>query len=422
MIYVMLNHKLTYEEIICCRICNSNKLELVIDLGNQPLANALVNDPNIEEGAAPLRLIRCDSCAAIQLSINVDPKILFSNYVWVTGTSQSSIDHCAWLAGEINDLINEEQKQILEIASNDGTLLKELQKYSKNVLGVDPAKNIAEMAEKDGVRTLPIFFTSDSALDLTEIEGFFDVVIARNVFSHIPDPIGILNGMASCLDKNGIAVIEFHRADIILKELHYDSIYHEHTLYQSIDSMLNLASNAGLVAFDIKPSPISGGSWILFLRHKANNSFLSSQLENAIASEIHSGVLQKISWTNFALRVEKHRNQLAFEITKRFEQGKKIIAFGASARSSTILNSININSEQVVCIADNSSLKQNRFSPGKNIEIKSVEAALSSKPDVILLLAFNFRSEIEKSLRNEFNWAGELIVPFPGDIECVKFK
>ena len=113
---------------------------------------------------------------------------------------------------------------------------------------------------------------------------------------------------------------------------------------------------------------------------------------------------------------------MALEISKRYEKGKEIIAFGASARSSTILNAININSEQVICIADNSPLKQNRFSPGKNIEIKSVEEALSSKPDVILLLAFNFRSEIEKSLRNEFNWAGELIVPFPGDIECVKFK
>ena len=422
MIYVMLNHELTYEEILCCRICNSNDLDLVIDLGNQPLANALISDPKIAEGAAPLRLIRCDNCAAIQLSINVDPKILFSNYVWVTGTSQSSINHCAWLAGEINNLLNNEQNRILEIASNDGTLLKELQKFSKNVLGVDPAENIAEMAAKDGVRTLPVFFTSDSAVDIAKNEGLFDVVIARNVFSHIPDPIGILNGMASCLDKKGIAVIEFHRADIILKELHYDSIYHEHTLYQSIDSMCRLANNAGLVAFDIKPSPISGGSWILFLGHKSNNSFISSQLGDAIAAEIESGVLNKNSWTNFALKVEKHRNQLTLEISKRFEQGKKVIAFGASARSSTILNATNINSEQVACIADNSPLKQNSFSPGKNIKIKSVVEALNEKPDVILLLAFNFRNEIELSLRNEFNWVGELIVPFPGEIECVKFK
>jgi SAM-dependent methyltransferase len=422
MIYVMLNHDLTHEEIICCRICNSNDLYLVIDLGNQPLANALISDPDNAEGAAPLRLIRCDNCAAIQLSINVDPKILFSNYVWVTGTSKSSIDHCAWLAGEINNLIHVEQNQILEIASNDGTLLKELQKFSKNTLGVDPAENIAEMAARDGVRTLPVFFTADSAVDIVKNEGLFDVVIARNVFSHIPDPIGILNGMASCLDKNGIAVIEFHRADVILNELHYDSIYHEHTLYQSIDSMCRLATNAGLVAFDIKPSPISGGSWILFLRHKGNNLFISSQLENAIAAEIESGVLTKNSWTNFSLKVEKHRNQLTLEIAERVKQGKKVIAFGASARSSTILNATNIDSEQIACIADNNPLKQNSFSPGKNIKIKSVAEALDEKPDVILLLAFNFRNEIELSLRNEFNWAGELIVPFPGEIECVKFK
>jgi len=418
----MLNHELTYEEIICCRICNSHELDLVIDLGNQPLANALISDPEIVEGAAPLRLIRCDNCAAIQLSINVDPKILFLNYVWVTGTSKTSIDHCAWLAGEINNLIHVEQNKILEIASNDGTLLKELQKFSKNTLGVDPAENIAEMAARDGVRTLALFFTADSAVDIVKNEGLFDVVIARNVFSHIPDPIGILNGMASCLDKNGIAVIEFHRADVILNELHYDSIYHEHTLYQSIDSMCRLATTAGLVAFDIKPSPISGGSWILFLGHKANNLFVSSQLENAIAAEIDSGVLNKNSWTNFALKVEKHRNQLTLEIAERVKQGKKVIAFGASARSSTILNATNINSEQIACIADNSPLKQNSFSPGKNIKIKSVAEALNEKPDVILLLAFNFRNEIELSLRNEFNWAGELIVPFPGEIECVKFK
>ena len=422
MIYVLLNHKLTFEEIIICRVCNSNDLVLVIDLGEQPLANALITEPSIPEVTAPLQLVRCQNCAAIQLSINVDPETLFSTYLWVTGTSQTSIAHCAWLANEISNLLEDNQDSILEIASNDGTLLKEFQKLGKQVLGVDPAKNIAEIAETQGVKTLPLFFTADSAVQIVKNEGLNDAVIARNVFSHIPDPLGVLIGMANCLDKNGIGIIEFHRADVIMSELHYDSIYHEHTLYQSIDSMCRLANNAGLEPFDIKPSPISGGSWILFLNHKSHTRSKTQKLKDAIKAEITSGVLTAECWNDFALKVENHRSKLTLEVSKRYKQGKKIIAYGASARSSTILNATSISAKEIMCIADNSALKQDNFSPGKNIEIKSVTEALRLNPDVILLLAFNFRKEIEYSLRNDFNWTGELIVPFPGDIECVEFK
>jgi SAM-dependent methyltransferase len=396
-------------------------LEHVVDLGEQPLANALLRIQDQPEGVAPLVLMRCRSCSAVQLSVTVEPSAMFRDYLWVTGTSASSIEHCGWLAEQILQRTAGDAVSVLEMASNDGTLLRELQTRGANVLGVDPARNLAEFATDQGIETLPEFFDIPFAENLRAARGPFDVVIARNVLSHVPDPAGAVKALAVSLDTTGVCVIEFHRADVIAKELHYDSIYHEHTMYHTLRSMASIVEDAGLTPFDVLPSPISGGSWVLFAAPAGARAAPTSRWAKAWAAEEASGVWTSALWQDFASRVAEHRETLAREVTSRAEAGQVVVAYGASARSSTVLNACGLSSRQVASIADENDRKQGLFSPGTRIPIEVPAAALQRQPDAVLLLAFNFREEIEQSLRAQ-GWRGDLINVFPLRVEVVDFK
>ncbi len=419
--YALSNSTFAYTTIIDCRLCSSQDLEQVVDLGEQPLANALLAQQDQAEGVAPLVLMRCRSCTAIQLSVTVEPSAMFRDYLWVTGTSASSVEHCGWLAEQILDRTEDSAVSVLEMASNDGTLLRELQTRGARVLGVDPARNLAEFATAQGIETLPEFFDVPFADTLRTERGPFDVVIARNVLSHVPDPAGAVKALAVSLNTTGVCVIEFHRADVIAKELHYDSIYHEHTMYHTIRSMASIVEDAGLTPFDVLPSSISGGSWILFAAHPGAGVVPTSRWAKAWAAEEASGAWTSALWLDFAARVAEHRDTLAREVTSRAEAGQVVVAYGASARSSTVLNACGLSSQQVASIADGNDRKQGLFSPGTRIPIEVPAAALQRQPDAVLLLAFNFREEIEQFLRAQ-GWRGDLINVFPLRVEVVDFK
>jgi SAM-dependent methyltransferase len=418
--YALSNLAFAYQTITACRLCSSSDLEQVVDLGEQPLANALLRKQDQLEGVAPLVLMRCCSCFAIQLSVTVEPSAMFRDYLWVTGTSVSSIEHCAWLAEQILQRTEGNAVSVLEVASNDGTLLRELQNRGADVLGVDPARNLAEIATDQGIETLPEFFEVSFAENLRAARGSFDVVIARNVLSHVPDPAGAVKALAVSLGKKGVCVIEFHRADVIANELHYDSIYHEHTMYHTLRSMSGIVEKAGLVPFDVLPSPISGGSWVLFAAPAGAGVAPTGRWAKAWADEETSGVWTSALWQGFASRVTEHREALTREVTSRAEAGQVVVAYGASARSSTVLNACGLSSRQVASIADGNDRKQGLFSPGTRIPIEDPATALGRQPDAVLLLAFNFRDEIEQFLRTQ-GWSGDLINAFPLRVEVVEF-
>lgn len=419
--YALSNTSFNYETITTCRLCSSPDLEEVVDLGEQPLANALLSQPGQVEGVAPLILVRCRSCSAVQLSVTVEPTAMFRDYLWVTGTSASTVEHCSWLTEQILDRAEVDSISILEMASNDGTLLKELKARGARVLGVDPARNLAKIATDQGIETLPEFFDVPFAEKLRAELGPFDVVIARNVLSHVPDPAGAVKALGVSLDMKGVCVIEFHRADVIAQELHYDSIYHEHTMYHTLRSMNSIVEDAGLVSFDVLPSPISGGSWVLFAAPARAGLVPTSRWKRAWADEEASGVWTSSLWHEFASRVEEHRKTLAREVTTRVDSGQVVVAYGASARSSTVLNACGLSSRQVASIADGNERKQGLFSPGTRIPIEIPTAALLRNPDAVLLLAFNFREEIEQFLRTQ-GWSGDLINAFPTRVEVVEFS
>ena len=403
----------SYVDVERCHLCGSGDLRLVVVLGNQPLANSLASVPGQDEARYPLRVIRCADCSLLQLDVNVDPEILFSQYVWTTGTSPSTIAYCRALATRIVAEVGKPEVRVLEMASNDGTLLKEFQQLGAAVLGVDPAANIAAIANDAGIPTVTAFFDTGTAGRLVAEYGPFDVSIARNVMSHVVDPRDCAAALATVLAPDGYAFVEFHSASTILSELHYDSVYHEHTFYHSLHTMSALLRDAGLQAVDVWPSPISGGSWVLVAKKTEQVHEKSAALRQELAQEIELGILSESRWTEFAQDVLHHREMVLAALAQHREG--PVVGYGASARSSTVINFWGLNAGDISLIADANPLKQGLHSPGSGIPIVSPDDALGTNPDCVLIFAFNFVDEIRERLVKD-GWHGDLVVPFPSHV------
>ena len=299
---------------------------------------------------------------------------------------------------------------VLEIASNDGTFLKCFQQAGCEILGVDPAKNIADKATENGIPTKSEFFTSDLASSLVKSKGSYDIVFARNVIPHVKAVHSIIEGINILMSEESTGIIEFHEAGLILKELHYDSIYHEHLFYFSLKTISHLLEMHGLFVFDIIPSPISGGSWVIYFSKIKRNK--TPKLAEVEAGEEETGINNINTWKEFSRKVEDHSDQLK----KMLPVGKKIMAYGASARSSTLLNYCGIDSKNLIAIIDKNPLKHNLLSPGTEIPIISYQEGLDilKTEDNLFLLAWNFEEEIIRDLKQD-GYRGEFIVPLPND-------
>ena len=402
-----------FKTIINCRICNSEKLQEILDLGIQPLANNLRSfEEQTLERKFPLILLRCSDCTSIQLSVNVNPNLMFQEYLWITGTSQSARDHCDNLANYISEF-SKEFSVILEIGSNDGTLLKALKEKTNSKLhGVDPAQNIIESFQEDGIQNHNSFFDFNFASSFYSKFGAVDVVIARNVLSHVPDILEVMNGIDLILAPDGICLIEFHEASKILTEIHYDSIYHEHTFYHSIKSMTKALSHVGLIPFDLIKSPISGGSFVLV--SSRNGIKASSRLNKAEQFEESLGVHDEKAWINFAKLSKRNLTSINKYLIEN--SNRKIRAFGASARSSTLINAIGDNSKYLTAIADNNPLKWGKYSPGQHLLIDSPKEIIQKDTEIVFICPFNFETEITTYLAKELDWHGEVVLPLPNQI------
>ena len=400
------------EALLACRLCGNFSIDPVLDATSQPPANSLRKPSEPAPPSIPLVLCRCASCGTLQLSETVDPEYLFSHYVWVTGTSAAAHGYAREFANNILSRAAAGRQKVLEVASNDGTFLRPFLCLGHAVVGVDPAANIAETANQAGILTYPSFFGAATAGTVMEKHGLFDVVFARNVLPHVKDPNDVVAGMVAALTPGGLLAIEFHRADTILADLHYDSIYHEHLFYHSLASIERLTGPHGLHVFDITLSPISGGSYVAYFSREPRAP--SAALTEARALEERLGILTPDAWRSFASQCIAHRDALRKTVADLAAAGKKIIGFGASARSSTLLNFAGLDATVISCIADNNPLKEGRLTPGTNIPIVSSRDAFAAKPDVVLLLAWNFEQEILKEIQSIHSWSGTVLVPLPG--------
>lgn len=398
-----------FETIQQCRGCFSRELVDVLDLGIQPLANALVKMPQTTLKQFPLTTVFCPACSLFQLKETVKKEILFDKYFWVTGTSLAAkqyartfLERTVKLSGiKPNDFV-------LEIASNDGTFLKQFAQNNYRVLGIDPAENIAQMAEQAGVSTLCAYWNRSTAYNVVNQYGRAQVCIARNVIPHVSELHEVIGGMHDVLNEEGIGIIEFHDGGIILRELHYDSIYHEHLCYFTVKSMTNLLHRHHLYPFHIDSSPISGGSHVIYFSKRErpqDDTYLSALHKENVAC-----TNDLASWKVFAEKARLHKEQ-TLQLVSLFKN-KKIVGFGASARSSTFLNYCRLTSAEICGIIDNNPLKQGLYTGGSNIPIISKEAGLALLPDLLFVLAWNLKDELINECKAA-KFKGQYLVPFP---------
>ncbi len=406
------------ETITTCRVCGGNGLEKFFDLGRQPLANALLKNADEKTETYPLSLSRCSDCGLVQLNETIDPKTLFSQYVWVTGTSGTANRFAETFCDELLKRVSVAPGEyVLELASNDGTFLLPFMKRGYNVLGIDPAENIAALARENGVPTDALFWETNVAERVREKRGMAKTVFARNVLPHVANTRDFVQGIASVLAPEGIAALEVHYAKLILEELHYDSIYHEHLCYFTLKTLERLLNDAGLFIFDMMRSPISGGSIVVYTRKTKDEE--GTEVKKCRQEEERGKVNDAESWREFAARACEHREKFLKLLRNMKSERKKVVGWGASARSSTLLNFCGIGTDMLESIADKNVLKQGRFTAGTRIPIRDPETVMRGNPDVVCILAWNFADEIIADLRDNYAYRGKCVVPLPREPRVV---
>ena len=402
-----------------CRVCKNKNIKEFFDLGTQPFANSLLKNPDEKEKFYPLSLSWCPNCNLVQLNHTADPIELFSNYVWVTGTSKTTKEHAVNFYKKIISRTKSlAEGYVLEVASNDGTFLIPFIENGYKALGIDPAKNIVDIAIKEGVPTICGFFGEKLAKEIIKKYGYAKVVFARNVLPHVVNLHDFVKGLRLCLEDEGLLVLEVHYAEKICEELHYDSIYHEHLCYFTLRSIEQLLNQYGLFVFDIERSPISGGSLILYIKKKKTEEGPLVQSYRKIEKEIKLNEFSR--WQDFAKRAYSHCEKLLKIVNDLKKEGKTIIGYGASARSSTLLNFCGIDTRFISIIADQNPLKHKKYAAGTHIPIDSPEKVMKKNPDCVFILAWNFADEIIDILRRRFNYTGKCIIPLPNNPKILR--
>ncbi|HEY2906160.1 MAG TPA: class I SAM-dependent methyltransferase [Vicinamibacterales bacterium] len=399
-----------------CRACESRRLSPVLSLGNLPLANGLLTADrvNAAEPRFPLDLVFCADCALVQITATVPADDLFRDYAYVSSVSDTAVRSAEALVTRTiarHGLTSSDLA--VEIASNDGYLLQHYRDRGVKVLGVDPARNIAAIAEQRGIATVPEFFSAALAVDLRERGHVAGVLHANNVLAHVPDLPGVLRGIATLLEPGGRAIIEVPYVRDLIERLEFDTIYHEHLCYFSLTALSRACSDQGLTVCDVERIPIHGGSLRVTACLSRGTPSIAPAVAALIAEEDALGMRQLSYYTGFAANVENLRARLRMLLADLKATGHRIAAYGASAKGATLLNYCRIGSETIDFVVDRSPLKQGRFTPGTHLPIESPDALLVRRPDYTLLLTWNFAEEILEQQHAYTDHGGQFIVPLP---------
>lgn len=399
-----------------CRSCGGNHLHLILALGRTPLANALLTAEQLSqpEPAYPLDVVFCADCALVQITETVPPEVLFSDYLYFSSFSDTMLRHAEALAGELTQArALGAESLVVEIASNDGYLLQFYKGRGVPVLGIEPAANIARVAEAErGIPTLCAFFGAELGERLRAEGRQADVIHAHNVLAHVADLNGVVQGIAALLKPDGVAVIEAPYVKDLIDHREFDTIYHEHLCYFSLTALDRLFARHGLVIADVRRVPIHGGSLQIHAM-RAESASRGPAVQALLAEESAWGVNDFAFYAGFARAVEALRADLRALLGGLKAQGKTIAAYGASAKGSTLLNYFSIGGETLDFVADRSTYKQGRYTPGTHLPIVAPSTLLKEQPDYVLLLTWNFADEILDQQTEYRQRGGQFIIPIP---------
>ena len=403
------------ERATTCRACGSHDLVPVLELGDQPLANALRSKEELDlaEPVFPLDLSMCPACSLVQILDSIPPEHLFADYPYFSSVIKALVEHAR--TATLNMREREElgaDTLVIELASNDGYLLRHYVDAGIPVLGIDPAANIARVAERNGVPTLAEFFGRELGERLAA-DGITPAVVhANNVLAHVPDLNGFVAGIAALLHAGGVAVVEAPYVKDLIDDCEFDTIYHEHLCYFSLTAIERLFARHDLSVERVERIPIHGGTIRVYARRSAwaRPDYTVQQL---IAEEQRWNVTRPDAYLGFADDVRALRDNLRDLLEAFKRDGKRIAAYGAAAKGSTLLNTFGIGAETLDFVADASPHKQGQHMPGNAVPIKAPQALLDEQPDYVLLLAWNFADEILAQQSEYRARGGQFIVPVP---------
>ena len=400
-----------------CRFCGAPLARTFVDLGMSPLCERFLRADQLDEMEPffPLHVRICDSCRLVQLPSYVAPEEIFSEYAYFSSYSDSWVDHAKRFAeATIADRSLNADSLVVELASNDGYLLQHYAARGIPILGIEPAANVAAAAEERGIPTLIEFFGASVARRLVEEGRSADLVVANNVFAHVPDINDFSEGIRILLASDGIATIEVQHLARLIENNQFDTIYHEHFTYYTLLSAERVLAAHGLVVYDVEELPTHGGSLRLFARHaSAASPAVSDRVHALRAWEVSEGYDDTERYAGFAERVhETKRNLLSFLIDAR-ARGCSVAGYGAPGKGNTLLNYCGIRTDLLAYTVDRNPYKHGRYLPGTHIPVYPPERIAETRPDYVLILPWNLRDEIVGQLAYVREWGGQFVVPIP---------
>ena len=400
---------------VACRSCAHAPLTPVLSLGTTPLANQLLTEESLKspEHRHPLDIAYCEACSLVQITQTIPPEELFTDYVYFSSFSDAMLAHAKDLVGRV---VKERglgsNHLVVEIASNDGYLLQYYKELGVGVLGIEPARNIAKVARERGIPTLTEFFGKDLA-DKLHAEGKKAAVVhANNVMAHVPDINMFAAGLHTLLADDGIALIEVPYVREMVDRCEFDTIYHEHVFYFSLTALTKLFARHRLAVVDVELIALHGGSLLLRIAKEGKHA-ASPRVKAMFDDEARLGMASFAYYEGFSRKVQGVRDELRKVLGDLKSKGKRVAAYGAAAKGSTLLNYAGIGTETIDFVVDRSPHKQGKFMPGVHLPIRPPSALMEDRPDYVVLLTWNFKDEI-LAQQDAFRKAGgKFILPLP---------
>ena len=396
-----------------CRACDGTALRGFLSLGPQPLANAFLSGEGDfgEERFFPLDVYCCDGCGLVQLLDVVDPEALFGHYLYASGVSETMVAHFRDYARSVTGRLSLSPADlVVEIASNDGSLLAQFAALGVRTLGVEPARNIAAMARARGIETVSRFFDQQVGRELAAAYGPARAVVANNVLAHVDDPRGFLAGCAELISDDGQVVVEVPYALDMLNRCEYDTIYHEHLCYFAVGPLARIGESAGLAVARVERMPVHGGTIRVWFRKGVEPG---PEVRSMIQEERDVGLTAFGTWAHFGRAAAANREALRSLLQGLREEERSIAGYGAPAKGNTLLNYCGIGTTWLPFTVDRSRLKVGRLTPGMHIPVLPVDAVRERRPDYLLLLAWNFADEIMAQQAAYREAGGRFILPLP---------
>jgi novobiocin biosynthesis protein NovU/D-mycarose 3-C-methyltransferase len=402
-------------QVDCCRICGGTDLKPYLDLGEMPLANDLrAPDETEPETRFPLAVLFCPDCGLSQLSVVVSAERMFRHYLYRSSISETFKRHCASLADEAScEAALADGALVADIGSNDGPLLGAFLERGYKTVGIDPARNLAEIARAGGIDVLPEFWGRAAAETLVEKWGKPSLMTATNVFAHVDDLDDFMGGIAHALADDGRFMLEVPYLSDLVEKNEFDTVYHEHLSYFLLRPLLRIAEKHGLTPAYVRRIPVHGGGLRVYLKRGETPDVYPDSVRAVLDFERDAGLYETQPYERFAREIDSIRRDVRSTLGRLRAEGKTIAAFGASAKGAVLLNAVDADAETISFIVDDTPEKQGLIAPGTGVPVVSAEKLTEAQPDFLLILAWNFIDEILDRTVAFREAGGRYIVPVP---------